>query len=458
MSTFVPTLISQFAQDSATELYLGFFGRAPDAAGLYYWSSQISQGVSPLTVAQGFANSAEFSLRYGNLAAADQINLAYQNILERAPDAGGAQYWTSKLQSGTPIGEIVWSLVNSAFTQQGNADGLLVQGKVHAAQSLMAPVILDIPNSTWSTSSGYGVINVASALSSILGISIQPGTSVKTSVEQWPIPVTHFSEAWAAGYAGKGVTVAVIDTGLDLQNAALTQNLSPWSWNFLTNTGNVQDDNGHGTAVASTIISKPVEGNSKALIGAAYDAELMVLKAMDSSGRGTTANLASAINYAVEHGADVINLSLGGGNNGDAAILAALNNAEKHGVIICMAAGNTGANAPQYPAAYSQASNTTIAVGAVMQATNGVTVWSSSTNTAGTSTPYNYIDAPGSKVLAYGLNNIIQSWTGTSFATPYVTAAIADLLSVNSGLGAEQIVNALVNTSVDLVGLQPILI
>ncbi|MBU3587833.1 S8 family serine peptidase [Polynucleobacter sp. 31A-FELB] len=446
--------ISQFALDSATELYLGFFGRAPDAAGLYYWSTQISAGASPLDVANGFARSQEFVQNYGSLSAAGQVRLAYENILERSPDAGGLAYWTGRLQSGTSIGEIVWSLVHSAFTQEGTADALLVQGKVAAAQELMSPVILDIAQSTWNINSGYGVINVASALSSVLGISIQEGASFQTSIEQWPIPVTQFSDAWAAGYTGKGVVVAVIDTGLDLDNAALTHNISSLSWNFVANNQDVQDDNGHGTAVASQIISRAVEGQSNALMGAAYDAELMVLKAMDATGNGSRDNLIEAIYYAVDNGADVINLSLGGGPR-SSEIFAALNYAAKNNVIVCMAAGNMGATAPQYPAAYVQGINSAIAVGSVMQNTNGDIVWASSSNAAGTVQPYNYISAPGSEVLAYGLDNVVQSWSGTSFATPYISAAVANLLSANTGLGAEQIVNALVNTSIDLIGFQP---
>jgi subtilisin family serine protease len=60
--------------------------------------------------------------------------------------------------------------------------------------------------------------------------------------------------------------------------------------------------------------------------------------------------------------------------------------------------------------------------------------------------------------LGYGLNNVIQSWNGTSFATPYVSAAAATLLSANTGLDAELIVNALVNTSVGLVGVPPMVV
>jgi len=450
MST-VTKPISPTALTSAIELYLGFFGRTPDAAGLYYWSNQISHGMSPIEVAAGFAKSAEFVKKYGHLSASEQVQLAYQNILARPADPGGAQYWTEKLQNGTPIGDIIWSLVHSAYSQQGTADANMIQNKVNSVQKLMAPSILDAPTATWNISSGYGVINVASALSSVIGATIQEGARFKTSVEQWPIPVTQFSDAWTSGYTGKGVVVAVIDTGLDLKNPALNHTISPWSWNFVNNTANVQDDNGHGTAVATNIISRPSEGNTNALVGGAYEAELMVLKAVDKAGKGTQANLVAAINHAVEHGADVINLSLGGGAS-DQAIINALQNAAQRGVIVCMAAGNSGASTPQFPAVYAQGSTTTIAVGAVMQANDGSVVWSGSTNAAGSTLPYNYVLAPGTKVLAYGLNNVVQSWSGTSFATPFVSAAVAALLSSNTGLASEQIVNAVVNTAVELVG------
>ena len=453
----MPSPISQFAFNSATELYLGFFGRAPDAAGLYYWSNQIAQGTSPIEVAKGFSQAPEFVQKYGSLNAGAKIDLAYQNILNRLPDSGGHDYWTQRLESGTAIGQIIWSLVDAAFNQQGTVDGLLVQNKVANASAIMAPAILDTPLSTWNSSAGYGVINVASAVSSVLGLTVKQGASFNSSIEQWPITVGHFQDAWAVGATGKGVVVAVIDTGIDLGNSAINHDINPWSWNFVANNANVQDDNGHGSAVISQINSRPNATNTKALYGGAYDAEVMVLKALGADGQGTQKNLVAAINYAVEHGAKVINLSIGGNFN-DASTLAALTNAADHGVIVCMAAGNSSATAPQYPAQYAKQLNTTIAVGSVAQNADGSVTWASSTNAAGSTAPYNYIDAPGAKVLGYGLNGAIQNWTGTSFATPYITAAAANLLSVNSGLGGEQIVNALVNTSVDLVGMPTVVV
>lgn len=443
----------QYALESVTQLYLGFFDRVPDAAGLQYWSGQIQQGTSPLQVAMGFAKSDEFIKAYGKLTAKEKVTLAYQNILDRAPDQGGLNFWSQKLESGTSMGEVIWRIVNSAFTQQGDADSLLVQGKVAQALELMHPTLTDTPLSDWSPISGYGVINVNAALSSILGIQVQEGARFKTSIEQWPIPALEFSDAWALGYTGKGVVVAVIDTGLDLKNEVLTHSIHPASWNFVANNANIQDDNGHGTAIASIITSRPNENNPNALVGGAFDAQLMVLKAMDASGRGTNANLVKAIDHALEFGADVINLSLNSGTL-DTATLKVLERAADLGVIVTLAAGNAAASNPQYPALYTKDMDTAITVGSVFQETDGSLSWAPSSNRAGDTQPFNYVNAPGVKVLAYGLNGVIQSWTGTSFATPYVTAAVADLLSINSGLSSEYIVNALVNTSIELVGAQ----
>ena len=448
--------VSQFALDSATELYLGFFGRTPDTAGLSFWASQITAGTSPLAVANNFDQSPEFIVQYGGLSPIAQINRIYDGILGRAPDPSGAQYWTSKLVSGTPIGEIVWDIVDSAFHQQGTSDGLLVQNKVHAGELLTLPVVMNAPQTAWSTSAGFGEINVANAIAAALNTPIIQGAVVKTGLGAWQIGAVHFQDVWSAGYTGKGVVIAEIDTGVDLNNASLTHNLSTASWNFVANNSNVQDDNGHGTAVASEMIAYNTGANT-GVLGGAYDAQLMVLKAMDANGNGTIANLVNAINYAVDHGANVINIS-SGGSTADPAELAALNNAQAHGVIVCMAAGNSGAASAQYPANFAQSLGNTIAVGASAQNIDGTMAFASNTNKAGSSIAYNYIDAPGVHVLGYGLNGLVETWTGTSFATPLVSAAVADVVSAHSGLSAAQIVQSVVNTTIGLVGVQTVLV
>lgn len=442
--------IQQSVQDEVTELYLGFFGRAPEPAGLLFWATQVQAGTtSILQVADQFSQSIEFSRQYDGLSAEKVVTKIYEHVLDRAPDSGGLTFWSNALNLGTPVSSLVWTVVDSAFDQIGTADGLLVQGKVYQAQAIIAPIIHQQSSVPWNVTTGFGEINVAAALSAVLASSVPQTTSFNSSINQWAISTTHFHDAWTAGFTGKGVVIANLDSGIDLSNNALTTNLSTHNWNFITNTADVQDDNGHGTATASVMIS------NGALTGAAYDAELMVLKVIDSQGNGSQANLVKAINYAVEHGADVINVPLGGISS-DADTLAALVNANNHGVIVCMASGNSASNSPQFPANYAQQLPNCIAVGATISAPNDGAAYLPIANGAGSLTPYAFVGAPGSQIYAYGLDGQIKSWTGTSFSTPLVAAEAAVLLSANSGLATSEIVSAIVYTTTELTGIQTI--
>lgn len=451
----MPTAIISSAQDSAAELYLGFFGRAPDTAGFIYWADQIANGISVQTVAQGFAQSPEFTAQYANLSHRDQVAKIYQNILERAPDQGGWDYWTHFLDTGSAIGTVVWNLIEAAFHQVGTEDGLLVQNKISAAKERMASIASNQPDVAWSITTGFGQANVAKALAAVTDASINTDTTiaVHAQMNQWGITAMDFQSAWSAGYTGKGVVIAEIDTGIDLNNAALTQNLSAYNWNFVSNSANVQDDNGHGTIVASQLVASSVDGRTPVILGGAYDAELMVLKVADANGNTIDAHLVDAINYAVSHGADIINIS-SGGNTPSSAQLGAIGNAFRHGVIVCMAAGNSGVNTPQYPAAFAASYSTTIAVGATSQNEFGEYTLASFSNWAGSAFPYNFVEAPGEGVLAYGLNGAVRYYSGSSISTALISAEAAVLLSAQSGLSAAQVVQAIVYDTVDLVGVQ----
>lgn len=432
--------------NSVTELYLGFFGRAPDAGGLLFWSKQIEAGAEVMDVANQFSRSIEFSLQYDGLSAPQKVSQIYEHVLDRLPDAEGLAFWSNALSHGTPIAQVVWSVVDSAFQQKDTADGLLVQNKIYTAQSLLAPIVQQQATSAWTVNTGFGDIHVAASLSSVLGVNTRAVDPIEFPLNQWALTSAHFQDAWDMGFTGKGVVIANIDSGLDLKNSALTHNLSEYNWNFVSNTANIQDDNGHGTATASEMISRGV------LTGAAYDAELMVLKVVDANGNGSQANLASAIRYAVDHGANVINIPLGGLQAND-LVFSALEYADSHNVIVCMAAGNGANTEPQYPAQYSQQLSNCITVGASTLSSDGLTLVDLlSSNEAGSDVPYHYVEAPGSQILAYGLNNQIMSWSGTSFATPLVAAQAAILLSANTGLIDSEIALAISHTATELVG------
>ena len=239
----------------------------------------------------------------------------------------------------------------------------------------------------------------------------------------WGITSAHFDDAWAAGYNGKGIVIAEIDTGIDLKNVALTTNLSKWNWNFLTGTANVQDDNGHGSFVAGEMIAKDV-GNG--IVGAANGAQLMVLKALNASGTGSPDTVANAITYAVDHGANVISMSLGG-TIAMPSILTALQYAQAHNVFAAIAAGNGGLNSPINPAAYAKTLDTAVAVGSSANNVGSGLTFSTFSDKTGANTPYDYVTASGTNITGYDQYGQIVTMSGTSMSTPYVASEMAIL-------------------------------
>lgn len=165
--------------------------------------------------------------------------------------------------------------------------------------------------------------------------------------KQWHLHNINVEGAWDKT-KGKGVTVAVIDTGVtkvrDLVETEFVE-----GYDFVNDRKNASDDNGHGTHVAGTIAQ--ATNNSYGVAGVAYEARLMPLKVLSSHGGGTIADIAEAIKFAADNGADVINMSLGGG--GESQLMKdAINYAHSKGVVIIAAAGNENQNSASYPARY----------------------------------------------------------------------------------------------------------
>lgn len=165
--------------------------------------------------------------------------------------------------------------------------------------------------------------------------------------KQWNLRSINAEAAWD-DTKGSGVTVAVIDTGIspvpDLAQTKLVK-----GYDFVNDRADVSDDNGHGTHVAGTIAQST--NNNFGVAGVAYEASLMPLKVLASSGGGTVADIAEAIRFAADNGAGVINMSLGGG--GESQLMQeAIEYAHQKGVVVVAAAGNADENAAAYPARY----------------------------------------------------------------------------------------------------------
>lgn len=218
-------------------------------------------------------------------------------------------------------------------------------------------------------------------------------------------------------YQGQGTTIAIIDTGADLNHEALREHLAPAVdlWDVVADDQLPQDEGpgfaqGHGTHIAGII----------ARIAPA--SKLLIVRALDTNGRGSIAKLTYAIEWAVDHGADVINLSLGA--DSDSRILKlAIAGAMEDGVVIVAAAGNDNTSTRQYPAGYPNVLSVTAVDAANVKA-----------DFANYGSSWVKLAAPGVGITSSiigPLGSGYASWSGTSMATAFVSGAAALLRQQN---------------------------
>jgi subtilisin family serine protease len=269
--------------------------------------------------------------------------------------------------------------------------------------------------------------------------------------------------AYTAGATGRGVKVAVIDSGINPNAAEFAGRIDPASRDVAGSRG-MGDEQGHGTAAAGVIAANR---NGDGLHGIAFDSSLLVFRAdepgscADTSGDGCSfsdTNIARGVDAAVLAGAKVINLSLGGSAPGS-NLLNSMSRAVTAGVVIVISAGNDGekaegVNADQFAAVpANRFPGHVIVAGAVGTSSGGATVGldqlSSFSNRAGTSAN-NYLAAIGAGVWSVNKDGNQSRWSGTSFSAPAISGAAALLASAFPNLSGAQIVDILFKSADDL--------
>jgi subtilisin family serine protease len=288
--------------------------------------------------------------------------------------------------------------------------------------------------------------------------------------DQWGLQSISAQQAWQYGTGSKDVVVAIIDSGIDLTNQDLKNNL--WTnpgeiagdgidnenngyiddvngWNFANNSNDVQDRYGHGTHVAGII---GAEGrNSLGVTGINWNVSLMALKFMDDKGVGDTGGAIRAMDYISmmknTYGVNVVvaNASWGGGTGFSNMLYGGINRLNDAGIVLTVAAGNNGSNNDitlRYPSCYD--STNIISVGALSSYSNGLVSFS---NYGATTVD---LAAPGSAVLSTIPWNNYGYLSGTSMAAPMVAGAVALLKSIKPSLTVSEVKGAIFS-SVDKV-------
>ena len=271
--------------------------------------------------------------------------------------------------------------------------------------------------------------------------------------QQWALDEIRADEAWEVD-RGREATVAVIDTGVDLDHPDLRDRIvrdtegQIMGLDLIDGDDHPQDRHGHGTLVAGIIGA--TSDNAEGIAGVAPRTRIMPIRVLDADGAGTTRDVDAAIRWAVRRGAHVINLSLeslrdeDGNSAGPGVPARAVEHAWEQGVVVVVAAGNSGARASAYP------DDTPALVVGASDRTGRVADFSDNGGAGG-------VLAPGVGIISTwcrardgsgcdGSTHTYGIAEGTSFAAPHVSGLAALLAS--EGYEAEEIVERIRETVV----------
>lgn len=249
--------------------------------------------------------------------------------------------------------------------------------------------------------------------------------------------------AWRKTTGLRATIVAIIDSGVDFTHPDLMNN--EWTnrtptdgdvhgWDYVTDSGEVKDEQGHGTAIAGIIAAEG--NNATGVSGVMWRADLMSLRVLDNTGTGDIGNAVEAIDYAVEHGAQIINLSWGTSGESQ-ALKDAIARAIRSNVVVVCSAGNNGQDvtaAPYYPASFDISDLVAVA------GTDNFDRLASWSNWGNGKV---MLAAPGAGILTTKMGGGYWAVDGTSASAPLVTGVVGLIKSIGPSLNPHNVVKAL---------------
>jgi subtilisin family serine protease len=259
--------------------------------------------------------------------------------------------------------------------------------------------------------------------------------------KQWSLAITKSVDAWKIIKQKKQIIVAVVDSGVDYNHPDLKNRvLKDEGYNFIDNNKNIMDDLGHGTQVAGIIAAE--SGNKIGISGivGSLDVKIIPIKVLDKNGKGPSDVVAKGIRYAVDIGADVINVSIDFEEH-DTDIEKALLYASTRGVFVVVASGNSNKNCDSYSPAGDVGAFT---VAATTEENSKPYFSSYGTNVS--------VAAPGIDVLTTTLGGKYSEESGTSMSSPIVAGIAAMLIAQNPNLSINYLSKIIESTATDIQG------
>ena len=257
---------------------------------------------------------------------------------------------------------------------------------------------------------------------------------------QWALEQVGAPAAW--GYStGQGTLIAIIDTGTDLDHPDLKDKVrTDIDYDFVNDDDTADDDHSHGTHVSGSAAA--TTNNGTGIAGLGWKAMILPIKVLDSQGDGDSADLAQAIRYAADHGADVINMSLGGPVDCPSAVQEAADYAHARGVLLVAASGNHGGsdepNAEMFPANCQHV----LGVGATTSADAVGSYSNYGTHVS--------VAAPGSGIYSTWTDGSYVNDSGTSMATPHVAGLAALVMARYPAYTPDEVASAILDNADDL--------